>query len=198
VQRTLEQVRSDFQALARLSSEHATERARLGTVVTERDAQLREQSVRHLAAQQAAKETLTQIEEKLRLTQETSRRDIAQLQSDVKALGRELDATKRDRDTLRVDAERVPDLQKQLEDSLTEIRRQFEHTPYGICRWNREGELRHVNRSLVRLLGYKSADELRAVDFATKVFESGDDLRLIERSPGRRAGNGGNRLEEKR
>ena len=41
----------------------------------------------------------------------------------------------------------------------------------------------HVNPSLVELLGYKSADDLKKVDFATAIFESADDLHwLIERS----------------
>ncbi len=182
VQRTLEQVRADFQSLATLSSEHAAERARLGTVVTERDAQLRAQAERHVAAQQASKGALTEIEDKLRLALEAGRRDVAKLQAELAAVSRELDATRGQRDALRIEADRVPPLQTQLDERRAEIRRLFEHTPYGISRWNRDGVVTHVNRALVRLLGYRSADDLRSVDFTTRVFESADDLRwLIER-----------------
>jgi PAS domain S-box-containing protein len=116
---------------------------------------------------------------------EASNRELAKLQTEIKSLSRELEATKSQRDSLQKDAERVPLLQNQLDESQAEVRRQFEHTPYGICRWNRDGTVTHVNRALVRLLGYRSADELRALDFAARVFESADDQRwLIERCLG--------------
>jgi PAS domain S-box-containing protein len=93
-----------------------------------------------------------------------------------------LDITREDRDALRTVAGRVPHLQSKLDESLAESRRQFEQTPHGIGRWNRDGALVRANRPLVRLLGYRTGDELQAVDFASRVFVSGDDLRwLIER-----------------
>ena len=153
--------------------------------MTERDTQLEEQAVRHSASQHAAKNALTQIEDGLRLALEArgrDRREIEQLQGALEARGQDLEATRSDREVLRTEADRVPQLQNQLDDSRAENRRQFEQTPYGICRCGRDGALKHVNHALVALLGYRTSDELRTVDFATKVFATGDDLRsLIER-----------------
>jgi len=182
VQQTLDRVRADFQTLARVSSEHATERARLGTVVSERDAQLSEQAATHLASQQAAKDALTNVEERLRLALEASSRDVAQLQGELNTLRQELEETRSHREALRNEADRLPQLQNQLDESQKENRRQFERAPYGMCRCSPDGAVKHVNRALVGLLGYRTADELRKADFATTVFESADDLRwLIER-----------------
>jgi nitrogen-specific signal transduction histidine kinase len=52
-----------------------------------------------------------------------------------------------------------------------------------MCRVNRDGAITRANRALVRLLGYRHADELRKVDFANTVFESATDLRwFMERA----------------
>ena len=105
--------------------------------------------------------------------------EIEQLQGALEARGQELEATRSDREVLRNEADRVPQLQNQLDESRAENRRQFEQTPYGICRCSRDGALEHVNHALVALLGYRTSDELRTVDFATTIFESADDLRLL-------------------
>lgn len=183
LQHTLDQMRADVQqTLERTSKEHATERARLETLVTEREAELREQSATHAASQQAARKTFTQIEDGLRLALEASSREIAQFQGEHKTLRQELEEARRHREALRTEADRVPQLQNRLEESQKESRRQFESTPNGICRCGLDGAIKHVNRALVRLLGYRTADELRKVDFATTIFESADDLPwLIER-----------------
>ena len=77
----------------------------------------------------------------------------------------------------------MPLLQTELDQSQNDHRRQFERAPFGMWRCSRDGAITHANRSLVGLLGYRSADELRQVDFATVIFESADDLRwLVERS----------------
>jgi chromosome segregation ATPase len=182
-QQMLEQVRTDLeQTLERVSSEHAAERARLETLVTDRDAQLEEQAARHSASQTAANNALAQVEDGLRLALEArsrDRREIEQLQEALEALGQQLEATRSDRELLRTEADRVPQLQNQLDDSWAENRRQFEQTPYGICRCGRDGALKHVNHALVALLRYRTSDELRTVDFANNIFESGDDLRLL-------------------
>jgi PAS domain S-box-containing protein len=73
----------------------------------------------------------------------------------------------------------MPQLLKQLDDSRAENRRLFEQTPFGICRCDRDGALEHVNHALVALLGYRTSDDLLKVNFATRVFESGDSLRLL-------------------
>jgi nitrogen-specific signal transduction histidine kinase len=80
---------------------------------------------------------------------------------------------------LRIEANRVPQLQTRLDESWAENRRQFEQAPYGVCRCGRDGTLEHVNHALVALLRYRTSDELRTVDLANTIFESGDDLRLL-------------------
>jgi PAS domain S-box-containing protein len=183
VRHTLDQVSAAFQALEVVSSQHATERARLDIVVTEREAQLAAQASSHGAAQEVAANALRQSEEKLRATQEASRHDIALLHGELNAVRQALEATTSERDLLQIDADRVPLLQSELDQSQNDHRRQFERAPLGMWRCSRDGAITHANRSLVGLLGYRTADELRKVDFATTIFESADDLRwLIERS----------------
>src|SRR5207244_2883166 len=94
------------------------------------------------------------------------------LQAALECLGRELQAARSDYEVQRTQASRVPQLQNQLDEARTENRRLFTHTPYGICQYARGGGLTHLNHALVALLGYRTADELRTVDFATTVFES--------------------------
>ena len=179
---TLDQLRVAHHTLEGVSNDHATERARLGILLAERDAQMSAQAASHLASQQASHDAIGQIEERLRSAEDASRREIAQLQNELHALRQALDDTTSHRDALRKDADRLPVLQGQLDRSHDDSRRQFEHAPYGICRCSRSGAVTHVNRALVELLGYRTADDLQRVDFATAVFESADDLHwLIER-----------------
>ena len=182
LQRTLDEVREDHQAITRAASEHFAEVGRLSTLLTDRDARLQQLTDRHLASEQAAREALAEIESKLHAAVEAGNAEAATLQSDIKNLKRELEITTKDRDALRAKADRLPHLQTQLDESRAEIRRLLEHSPYGICRVTRDGSIVRVNRALLRLLGYRTADELRSTDFATGVFPSADDLRwLIER-----------------
>lgn len=182
VQHSLDQVRAAFQSLELVSSDHAIERARLEGVVAERDAQLSAQAAAHLAAEQAAEDAIAQVQERLRLALEASSQETAQHQQDVDALRQELEVSRIHVEALQRDADRVPVLQKQLDESLEENRRQFERAPYGLCRCNADGVITHVNPSFVSLLGCRTADDLLDVDLAT-VFESPADLRwLIERS----------------
>ena len=183
-QQTLDEVRAYVeQTLERVSSERAIERAKLENLITERDVQLREQAATHLAAQQAAKSVLTQVEERLRDAVDSSSREIANLQTELRNVRQELEQTRDQREGYRSQADRLPQLQNQLEDSHKENRRQFERSPYGMCRCGSDGSVKVVNRALVALLGYRNAEELRKADFASTVFESADDLRwLIERS----------------
>jgi PAS domain S-box-containing protein len=178
----LETVRSEFESIARVASEHAAEVATLGAVVIERDAQVRELMAERLAMQQAHQEALTDREHKLRAAQDASAREAAKLQAELAALGRDLELARVERDAVRDEAERVPDLTERLRQQHDQMRRQFEHTPYGVMRMGRDGRVTEVNRSLIRLLGYRTADEIRELDFAARVFESQSDLRwLIDR-----------------
>jgi PAS domain S-box-containing protein len=182
LQETLGQLRVQFEALERVSAAHAAERARLDGVVTERDARLHEQAAMHQASQRAADQALTQIEEKLRLSLEAGGRETARFQSELSALSQELDAARRDRDTLRTQADRLPQVLAERDESRADNRRLFDHSPVGQFRCNRDGTLTQINRAFVGLLGYRTGDELRQVDFAKTVFESADDLHwLVER-----------------
>jgi nitrogen-specific signal transduction histidine kinase len=100
----------------------------------------------------------------------------------------ELDVTRSRHKVLQTEADRVPLLQKQLDDSRSEILRQFEDSPLALCRCTRDGALTHANRAFAVLVDYRKADELRSADFAATVFESPDDLSwLIERCLSTRA-----------
>jgi PAS domain S-box-containing protein len=159
LRQSLDQVRTAFHTLEQVASEHAIERARLESVVAEREAELSMRTARHLASEQAAQDALTQV-------QQTSRLAIESKDGEIARLGREIDA-----------------IRHELDASQKEKRGQFERAPYGLCLCTRDGVITHVNHSLVRLLGYRRADELRSMDFAATVPEGGGDLRwLIERS----------------
>ncbi len=69
-----------------------------------------------------------------------------------------------------------------LESELrAENRRQFDQSPVGILRCSHAGALQEANDALISALGYRTVDELRALDLAASVFESADDFRwLIE------------------
>jgi PAS domain S-box-containing protein len=185
LRRTLSELRAEHQTVSRVASENVAEVARLGALLTERDVQLRDMVARHQSAQRTAMDAIAQVENKLQMTVEANSRDVAALQSRIQTLERELEVTTSDRDALRPKADRVPHLLTQLDESRAEVRRLFEHSPYGVCRLNRDGSIVRLNRALVRLLAYRTGEELRTVDFATGVFQSPDDLRfLIERSLG--------------
>jgi len=77
---------------------------------------------------------------------------------------------------------RIEGLEKQLDESRRELRRQFQHAPLALWRCARDGALTDANRALAHMVGYRESDELRGADFVNTVFESTDDLSwLIER-----------------
>ena len=180
---SLDRVSAAFDTLERVSSEHAAERARLEGLLADRDADLSAQAARQLASEQSASAALAQLQETLELAREDSRRDIARREAELEALRQELEGARNRSEQLQKDADQVPGLLEQLENSQRDNRRQFDRAPYGMCRCTRDGAITDVNRSLVRLLGYRTGNELRQVDFASAVFESEADLRwLFERA----------------
>jgi PAS domain S-box-containing protein len=77
---------------------------------------------------------------------------------------------------------RIADVEKRLDDTERELRRQFQHAPLPVWRCTREGAFSDANQALAKLVGYRQPDELRHADFVKTVFESTDDLSwLIER-----------------
>src|SRR6185436_12426200 len=99
-------------------------------------------------------------------------------ENQLRALRTELDAAKQHGDALRAAAQRVPMLQKEVEQARAEARRQFEENPAIWFRCRRSGEIVHANRAVSSLLGYEPA-ELQRSDFGTLVFDSANDFRWI-------------------
>jgi PAS domain S-box-containing protein len=144
------------------------------------EARTEERFAKERVAQETAlarlQEKIGLLRDELRLAVEArdrQRSEIEQLHAELETLDYELEGTRRDREVLRTE---VPLLQNQLDQSRAENRRQFEDTPYGMCRCRPDGAIMHVNHALVELLGYRTADEVRSLDFATAVFESAEDL----------------------
>ena len=86
------------------------------------------------------------------------------------------------------DAQQLQEQLKTLGEELAEDRRRFDQTPASIARCARDGKIERANQALASLLGYDTPEALQKVDFAAKVFESGDELQwLIRHGASRRA-----------
>jgi signal transduction histidine kinase/coenzyme F420-reducing hydrogenase delta subunit len=183
IRQSFDQLQSAFQTLEQIAAEHAAERARLEAVVAERDSQLSAQAERHAVAEESAQDALAELQEMLRQTLDSGGSEIARLQQGIDNLRRELDASRTHAEALRGVAERVPDLQTQLERSQTERRRQFERAPYALCRCSQNGAITDANHSFVTLLGCRRVEDLRNTDFVAAALDSAGDLGwLLERA----------------
>jgi PAS domain S-box-containing protein len=176
----LEQTRSAAEdTLARLSTERAQERSTFEALVRERDAELRDRAARQQSSEERAAAALTALEHRLQLAAETHRVDaatIAQLQQSSAALTRNLEQVNRERDVLNLQADRVPELERQLNALHAQQRRQFVETPVSMCRCRPDGAVTHVNQALARLLGYATPDAVPTRDFGEAIFDSKDEL----------------------
>jgi chromosome segregation ATPase len=188
-ERALEEARTEFQGtLDHLSTEHGLALADLTGSLNERDAQLQEQEMRNAASLQAAERARTEEQAEFAATLADRHREIEQLQQSLATSAQEIEATKQRMDVLQTDADQVPQLHKQLDESRAESHRLFEHAGLAMFRCTREGTLIHANRACTTLLGRRTLDELRAVSFATAAFESPNVLSwLIERCSSTRA-----------
>ena len=183
LRQSFESLQTAFQTLETITGEHVTERARLETALASRDTELRALDEQHRIEIQTAQEALTRLRERYRQTVERSDADIAHLFRQNDAVRQELDATRKRADALRVDAERVPGLQAELNLSQKERRREFERAPYGLCRCTPDGVITDANHSFVTLLGRRRAEELRNVEFADAIADfAGDVSWLLERA----------------
>ena len=183
IRQSFDRLQSAFQTLEQIAGEHAAERVRLEAVVADRDSQLSAQAERHRVAEQDSQDALAALQERLRQALDAGASEIARLQQEIDALRREFDATRTHADALRGVAERVPDLEAQLDRSQNERRRQFERAPYALCRCSESGAITDANHSFVTLLGCRRVDELRNVDFVAAVLDSAGDLGwLLERA----------------
>jgi CheY-like chemotaxis protein/flagellar biosynthesis/type III secretory pathway chaperone len=87
LRQSFDRLQSAFQTLEQIAGEHATERARLETVVVDRDSQLSVQAERHRVAEQAAQDALAELEKRFRQAVHTSSSEIARLQQELEPPG---------------------------------------------------------------------------------------------------------------
>jgi PAS domain-containing protein len=117
----------------------------------------------HAASQETARQAIAKLENELRAAVTAHRQQVEQLQSGLKAIRQDFEA------------------------SRAASQRQFEESPIGILRCSDAGVLKEANRALIAALGYRTVDQLRALDSAASVFESSDDFRWLfdhcERTP---------------
>ncbi|PWT84882.1 MAG: hypothetical protein C5B57_04030, partial [Blastocatellia bacterium] len=180
LQQTLDQHRRHFElTIEQLSTRQAIALSNRDRLLSERDRQLNEQLLRQAASEQASKTAFDQRETELRDDVAARSRELEQLGRQHQALEQQLQETARERDMLRTDVERLTHLQKQLDESLSDLRRQFHELPFAMCQCSRNGAITRVNRAMVRLLGYRTPQELTTGDLGTTVFESAGDLRWL-------------------
>lgn len=180
---SFDRLQASFQTLERIAGEHAAERSRLAEVVSERDAQLSAQAERSRVAEQNSQRAVAELQAQHRQALEANASVAARLQLAAEALRRELDASRTHAEALRGVAERVPDLQAQLERAQNERRRQFERAPYALCQCSESGTITDANHSFVTLLGRRRVEELRNKDFSSAAHDSAGDLGwLLERA----------------
>jgi PAS domain S-box-containing protein len=183
LRQSFESLQAAFQTLEKITGEHVAERGRLETAVASRDGELRALEEQRRIEAQTAQEALTRLRERYRQTVERSDADIAHLFRQNDAMRQELEATRKRAEALRVDAERVPGLQADLNLSQKERRREFERAPHGLCRCTPEGVITDANHSFVTLLGRRRAEELKGADFAAAIADcAGDVSWLLERA----------------
>jgi PAS domain S-box-containing protein len=165
LQRSLDELQSAFAQLDEVAGDHATARFQLESLVVERDRQLAEETERHL------------------VVEDESQRAIARAKRDGETLRREIDDTRANLETIRDIADRVPDLETQLEKIRREKRSQFERAPYGLCRCSADGEIIEANHSFVTLFGYRRAEDLKNLTWLTAAADRTGDLGwLLERA----------------
>jgi PAS domain S-box-containing protein len=183
LQHTLAETRTAAEeTAARLANERALERTALEALVTSRDAELREQAVRQQQADATAAAALAELEDRVRVSAEMHRADqhaIARLEHTLTAVGRDLDAMRRERDALSARAGRVPALQRQIDGIHEQNRHMFNEMPVSMCRCGRDGAVTQANGALVRLLGYASPDDVQKLDASEAIFDSGDELQWL-------------------
>ena len=190
-QHHLEEARRDFQrTLDRVSGEHADALAKLTAAVAEGDARIKEQAAQHASSLQAAERDRSQLQNDFQTTLVAREREIERLQGSLNMTIQELTGVRRRCEILQTEADRVTQLERQLDESRVEIRRQFQQSPLALWRCTVDGALTHANQALWDLVGCRKPDKLNNADFAKTVFESPDDLAwLMSGAPARRRDN---------
>ncbi len=182
LQQSLDQTRATAdEILTRVTQDRSIERARLEAIVADLEMQLREQAERADASERQASARLVESEhrvDEMRAAKDRANESIVQLENQLKALRQDLEAAKKRGDVLRATAERLPMLEKEIDDVRAETHRQFEENPSSWFRCRRSGEIIHANRAMRSLLGYEPL-ELQQLDFGEMVFESENDFRWV-------------------
>jgi PAS domain S-box-containing protein len=182
LQQSLDHTRATAdEILTRVTQDRSIERARLEAMVADLEAQLKEQTERTRASEREAAARLVASEQRvgvMRAARDRADESIAQLEHQLKTLRQDLDAVKRRGEVLRATAERLPVLEKEIDDARAETHRQFEENPASWFRCRRSGEIIHANRAMRSLVGYEPL-ELQQLDFGEMVFESANDFRWV-------------------
>jgi len=182
LQQSLDHTRATAdEILTRVTQDRSIERARLEAIAADLQTQLEEQAARTQAAEQAAAVRLADAEHRvseMHAAKDRAHDSVARLERDLRALGESLQAAKHEREILRATTERLPQLERELDDIRAENRRQFDDNPASWLRCQRSGDIVHANRAIGHLLGYDPAD-LEHLDFGNVVFDSANDFRWV-------------------
>lgn len=182
LQQSLDHTRATAdEILTRVTQDRSIERARLEAIVADLETQLGEQAERARGSERQASARLAESEhrvDEMRAATDRANESIVQLENQLKALRQDLDAAKRRGEVLRATAERLPVLEKEIDDVRAETHRQFEENPASWFRCRRSGEIIHANRAMRSLVGYEPL-ELQQLDFGEVVFESANDFRWV-------------------
>jgi chromosome segregation ATPase len=113
---------------------------------------------------------------------------LAEMQECNRALALERDTLRQSLQTMQAQADLVPRLHEQLDESRAESHRLFEQAGLAMFRCTPDGALTHANRACTTLVGRRTVDELHGVHFVGAVFEAPTVLSwLIERCVSTRA-----------
>ena len=107
---------------------------------------------------------------------------VQQFREKLTAVTQELDATRLRAEALQADADQLPALREQIDEARAETHRLFEQAGLAMFRCTPSGALVHANRAFATLVGRRTLDEVRGVQFVASIFEAPDALSwLIER-----------------
>jgi chromosome segregation ATPase len=111
-----------------------------------------------------------------------ARSELEQVRARLAATTGELDGTTARLNAAQAQADTVPRLRRELEDSRAENGRLFQQAGLAMFRCTRAGEVTQANRAAMTLVGRRTIDELRGDQFSTVVFEDPNGLSwLIDR-----------------
>jgi hypothetical protein len=170
--------RSSQRALECLANEHDRALAALAAAVGERDAQLLEEEARFFAAQAAADTRRKELQDTFQAELAGRARDFQQLEATLAAVRQTLDAATRRQNVLQAEADQVPRLRGQLDESRAESDRLFQQGPLARFRCTKDGALTQANRAWTSLV-YRKLEELRGGGVGATVFETPGDLSVL-------------------